>query len=104
MRVRPKDGGYVVPFHEFAKSAILGSRRFYRSNVSHIVNMFKQSDAIGASHLAASRVLARLCAAEGVASVHGDGFVAVSAIVKEYRLVLHAREKHLDHLPQLVRA
>lgn len=77
--------GYSVPFHEFAKSAILGSRRYYRSSVSHIVNVFKQSDARGASHLTACRILARLTAAEGTASPHGEGFVAVSDLLREYR-------------------
>lgn len=85
IRIVEREGGYSVPFHEFAKSAILGSRRFYRSSVSHIVNVFKQSDAIGASHLTACRILARLSAAEGVASAHGEGFVAVSALLREYR-------------------
>jgi hypothetical protein len=85
IRIVERDGGYSVPFHEFAKSAILGSRRFYRSSVSHIVNAFKQSDSIGASHLTACRILARLSAAEGVASAHGEGFVAVSALLREYR-------------------
>lgn len=85
IKIVERDGGYSVPFHEFAKSAILGSRRFYRSSVSHIVNLFKQSDAIGASHRTACRILARLSAAEGVASAHGEGFVSVSALLKEYR-------------------
>ena len=71
IRIVEREGGYSVPFHEFSKSAILGSRRFYRSSVSHIVNVFKQSDAIGASHLTGCRILARLSAAEGVASAHG---------------------------------
>jgi hypothetical protein len=50
-------GSYTVPFHEFAKSAILGSRRYYRSSVSHVVNLFKQADALGSSHLTACRIL-----------------------------------------------
>jgi hypothetical protein len=78
-------GPYNVPFHEFAKSAILGSRRFYRSNVSHIVNLFKQSDAIGASHLAGCRILARLGRSDEVASAHGEGFVEVATVLREYR-------------------
>jgi hypothetical protein len=80
-----RSGGYNVPFHEFAKSAILGSRRFYRSSVSHIVNLFKQSDAIGSSHLAGCRILARLSRADEVASAHGEGFVEVAALLREYR-------------------
>lgn len=78
-------GGYTVPFHEFAKSAILGSRRFYRSNVSHIVNLFKQSDAIGSSHLTSCRILARLSRSDEVASAHGEGFVEVATLLREYR-------------------
>ncbi|OFW15475.1 MAG: hypothetical protein A3H29_00535, partial [Acidobacteria bacterium RIFCSPLOWO2_02_FULL_67_21] len=79
------EGEYSVPFHEFAKSAILGSRRFYRSSLSHIVNVFKQSDALAASHLTACRILARLSASEGVASAHGEGFVSVATLLREYR-------------------
>jgi hypothetical protein len=83
--IMERGGGYTVPFHEFAKSAILGSRKYYRSNVSHIVNLFKQSDALGASHVTACRILARLASAEGTASAHGEGFVAVSTLLREYR-------------------
>jgi hypothetical protein len=36
LRVIEDAGGYTVPFHEFAKSAVLGSRRYYRSSLSHI--------------------------------------------------------------------
>ena len=78
-------GFYSLPYHEFVKSAVLGSRRYYRSSVSHIVNLFKQSDALGASHLTACRILARLTAAEGSASPHGQGFVGVPALLREYR-------------------
>ena len=85
IRVVSRSGSYSVPFHEFAKSAILGSRRFYRSNVGRVVNMFKQSDAQSASHLTACRILARLSAAEGVSSAHGEGFVEVATLLREYR-------------------
>ena len=66
-------GGYHVPFHEFAKSAILGSRKYYRSSVSHVVNVFKPSGARRASHLTALRILARLSRAEEASSPHGEG-------------------------------
>ena len=59
-------GGYHVPFHEFAKSAILGSRKYYRSSVSHVVNVFKPSGARRASHLTALRILARLSRADAL--------------------------------------
>ncbi len=80
-----RQGTYTVSFHEFAKSAILGSRKYYQASVSHIVNLFRQSDALGSSHMTACRILARLTAAEGVASAHGEGFVATSTLLREYR-------------------
>lgn len=103
IRIVERKGGYSVPFHEFAKSAILGSRRFYRSSVSHIVNVFKQSDAIGASHLTACRILARLSSAEGVASSHGEGFVSVSALLKEYRESFGVADDFVQWTAELLR-
>jgi hypothetical protein len=85
IEIQERVGGYVVPFHEFAKSAILGSRKYYREKVSHIVNVFKKADAIGASHMTASRILSRLATAEGTASAHGQGFVSVQTLLLEFR-------------------
>lgn len=78
-------GEYSVPFHEFAKSAILGARRYYRNNLSHIINIFTKSAATGASHLTAVRVLARLANAAGASSSHGAGFVDLGQLVGEFR-------------------
>lgn len=85
LAISARHGNYTVPFHEFAKSAILGSRRYYRSSVSHVLNVFVRSAARGASHLAACRLLARLSAAQGASSGHGEGFVATPQLLGEYR-------------------
>lgn len=77
--------GYSVPFHEFAKSAILGARRYYRNNLSHIINVFAKSAATRASHLTAVRILARLANAAGSASPHGAGFVELGQLIGEFR-------------------
>jgi hypothetical protein len=103
IRVIEQSGGYTVPFHEFAKSAILGSRRFYRSSVSRIVNVFKRSDALKASHFTACRILARLSAAEGVASAHGEGFVAVTSLLREYREAFGFAEDLVQWSSELLR-
>jgi hypothetical protein len=78
-------GGYIVPFHEFAKSAILGSRRYYKGSVSHTVNLFSRSAARASSHLTACRILARLASAQGVAARQGEGFVETPQLLSEYR-------------------
>jgi hypothetical protein len=77
--------GYTVAFHEFAKSAILGSRKYYRSNVSHVANLFKLSGSRRASHLTALRILARLSRTEESASAHGEGFLKTKTLLHEYR-------------------
>ncbi len=98
-----RQGTYTVSFHEFAKSAILGSRKYYQASVSHIVNLFRQSDALGSSHMTACRVLARLTAAEGVASAHGEGFVATSTLLREYRLSFGYADDLVQWTGELIR-
>lgn len=85
LRIVEEDGGYTVPFHEFAKSAILGARRYFRSGTSHIVNVFLRSAAGRSSHLTAVRFLARLANSASVPSPHGEGFVDTRHILGEFR-------------------
>ncbi len=92
LRIACEGGGYSVAFHEFAKSAILGSRRYYRSSVSHVVNVFKQSGARRASHITALRILARLSRSEETPSPHGEGFVETKKLPREYRESLARRK------------
>jgi len=94
---------YRVPFHEFAKSAILGGRRFYRSSTSHVVNVFVRSGAPNSSHLAGCRVLARLCASEGIPSQHGEGFVAPDDLLREYRASFGLADDVIVHASELLR-
>ena len=103
MDIVERRGSYAVPFHEFAKSAILGSRKYYRSSVSHIVNVFKRSDALGASHLTACRILVRLVAAEGASSPHGQGFVPVPTLLREYRQSFGFAEDFVHWCGELLR-
>ena len=98
-----EQGSYTVPFHEFAKSAILGARRFFRGSVSHTVNLFKQTEARGASHATAVRLLARLCAAQGAASSHGEGFVDTKKLLREYRESFGTAEDLLAWCGELLR-
>ena len=101
--VLERQNSYTVSFHEFAKSAILGSRKYYRASVSHIVNLFRQSDALGSSHMTACRILARLTAAEGVASAHGEGFVVATTLLREYRQSFGYAEDLVQWTGELIR-
>lgn len=96
------DGGYSVPFHEFAKSAILGARRYYRNNLSHVINVFLKSAAPGASHLTGIRILARLSNAAAVQSAHGEGFVDVGQLLGEFRQSFGRAEDFIARGDELV--
>lgn len=97
------DGDYRLPFHEFAKSAILGSRRYFDAATSHIVNMFNRTEAASSSHLTGLRVLARLSSAQGVASQHGQGFVQSEKLLREYRQSFVRAEDFLLWCAELLR-
>jgi hypothetical protein len=94
---------YTVPFHEFAKSAILGSRKFYRGDRSHIINVFVTSGAVGASHLTACRILERLAKAQSVVSAHGEGFVETYLVLREYRQAFGMAEDLILRTEELLR-
>lgn len=80
-----ESGGYTVPFHEFAKSAILGSRKYFKSDSSHIVNVFVRSASVRSSHFTAIRLLARLAASGNAPSPHAEGFVDTRDLLGEFR-------------------
>nr|BFD61659.1 hypothetical protein BdHM001_03400 [Bdellovibrio sp. HM001] len=77
-------GRYNVPFHEFAKSAILGNRKYYSSQVSHTANLFLRTQARNSSHLTACRVLARLTNAQNAPSRYGSGFIYTKQLLEEF--------------------
>ncbi len=103
LRIARKHEGYTIPFHEFAKSAILGSKRFYQGGLSHVLNVFAKSSAQGASHFAAARLLARLCAADGAASPHGEGFVETGRLLREYRTSFGVADDLIERGEELLR-
>ncbi len=50
-------GRYSVPFHQFAKSVILGDYRYYKQSRSLIMNVFDISEARNSSHFTVLRIL-----------------------------------------------
>jgi len=78
-----ESGRYHVPFHEFAKSVILGDYRFYKEARSYAFNIFNVTAARNASHFTALRILYYL---SNVADCHqgGDGFVDLQGLVSAF--------------------
>jgi hypothetical protein len=52
-----ENSSYLVPVHEFIKSVMLGSRRYYSENLSDILNVFAVGDLERPSHFTRLRVL-----------------------------------------------
>jgi len=73
-------GGYTVPFHEFAKSIILGDYRYYKESRSFIMNVFDVTDKRNASHFTSLRVLRYLSRGHGAAR-DKEGFTSLQQLV-----------------------
>ncbi len=52
-----ESGNYVVPFHEFIKSVMLGDYRYYKEERSLIFNLFNTTKHTNSSHFTALRIL-----------------------------------------------
>jgi hypothetical protein len=76
------EGGYTVPFHEFAKSIILGERRFYKEPRSFVLNVFNVSDKRNASHFTALRIL-RYLTKVGATVREREGFVNIQQLLTD---------------------
>lgn len=96
-------GSYTVPFHEFAKSAILGSKKYFNSSVSHTVNLFLRTPARQSSHLTACRLLARLTSAQQSPSRFGPGFVDSTQLISEYRQSFGQADDFILRVDELLR-
>lgn len=102
-KILKKGRGYTIPFHEFAKSAILGSRRYFRSDVSHFMNVFRPTSAARASHFTACRVLRRLSDGRTAQSIHGEGFIATSQFLREWRSCFGVAEDVILAMQELMK-
>ncbi len=78
-----RHGGYNVPFHEFAKSVILGDYRFYKGSRSLIMNVFDCTACRNSSHFTTLRLLSYLVSS-GDGSRSGDGFVDLNTLVTAF--------------------
>ena len=78
-----REGGYNVPFHEFAKSVILGDYKFYSGARSLFGNLFRTTSARNTSHFTALRMLAYLShSVEGAQS--SEGFVRLQSLITTF--------------------
>jgi hypothetical protein len=65
---------YLVPDHEFIKSVMLGSKRYYSESTSDIVNVFAIGDVEAPSHFTRLRILQWLYERRHESTAYGLGF------------------------------
>jgi hypothetical protein len=68
---------YLVPVHEFIKSVMLGSKRYYSERTSPILNVFAIGDVEVPSHYTRLRLLQWLYERRHEATPYGNGFMAI---------------------------
>jgi hypothetical protein len=106
LRIYDRGGAYFVPFHEFAKSVILGDRKFYRDSQSKIVNLFDIVQERNASHFTSLRLLGYLLQHVNESSPEGRGFTGLEQLFGRfldifdneqdvYRAMMHLLRKQL---------
>lgn len=84
LKIYERDGKYFVAFHEFAKSIILGDRRYYKDSVSKVLNIFDCSQHRNGSHLTSLRLLSLLLAYHNSSSVEGRGFISLNDVIDAF--------------------
>jgi hypothetical protein len=78
--LRIQDGGYTLPFHEFAKSIILGHKKYYSPLDSNVMNIFSLAQAPGARRMTKLLVLKYLYDHRHNESRWGAGYVPANEV------------------------
>ncbi|MFH0994510.1 MAG: P-loop NTPase fold protein [Pseudomonadota bacterium] len=109
LKIYDRDGQYFVAFHEFAKSVILGDRRFYRDSASKVLNLFDCGTERNSSHFTSIRLLSLLLGHVNESSPEGRGFVNIEQVFSSFldifdnehdltRSIIHILRKQLIQL------
>lgn len=84
LKIYDRDGQYFVAFHEFAKSVILGDRRFYRDSESKVLNLFDCGTERNSSHFTSLRLIALLLGHVNESSPEGRGYINIEQVFSSF--------------------
>lgn len=76
-------GGYSVPFHEFAKSVMLGDYQYYKESRSLVLNLFNVTRTPNASHFTTLRILKYL-QERGGGNGRSEDFVRLQSLITDF--------------------
>lgn len=83
IRIENEDGGYIIPVHEFSKSALLGDYSHYNPETSLAMNTFDVSYPDPKEHFLVGMILGYLLS--NAANKNNDGFVQTDQIMSEFQ-------------------
>lgn len=100
---KEQDDKYQISYHQLLKSIILGEYRFYKSERSHIANVFDFDQSLSDSHFNQLRILKYLHSMENTSTPIGRGYVSIDDIVKIADEVFISKKVIIDNLLRLVK-
>lgn len=100
-----RSGAYYVPFHEFAKSVILGDRKYYRESegLNEVLNVFDCGLERNGGHFTALRILNVLLDHRSVNSPEGRGYVKISSLLESFMVIFDNEEDFYRASDRLLR-
>lgn len=102
VRIESEGNEYVIPVHEFAKTALLGDYSHFQEASSVASNVFSVDFADPREHFLSLYILGYLTWS-GVPGGSGDGFVLLSDIVDEMQKLGYRPEQVQAHVVRLTR-
>jgi hypothetical protein len=72
--------GYTIPYHAFLKSVILGDRRYYSSNSSHVMNLFDMNTDLMPSHFLLLHILQYTYDRMQIDTAAGRGMIDINVL------------------------
>jgi hypothetical protein len=103
LHIYRRDGRYVIAYHEFVKSIMLGDRRYYRESASPILNVFDCGVEKNSSHFTALRLLRLLVQSRGQNTPEGRGYFDIGRAAGAFEDIFDNAEDFTRTLDRLVR-
>lgn len=97
-----RDGKYFVGFHEFVKSVMLASRKYYKEEQSPILNVFDCGAYKNSSNFTALRILDALLPYRAQASREGQGYIEIARLLSSFEDTFDNTEDFIVTLNRLL--
>jgi hypothetical protein len=98
-----KDDTYQIAYHQLLKSIILGENRFFKSERSHIANVFDFDTLLSDSHYQQVRILKCLLSNENSSTPIGRGYVLIDDIIRQAEEIMITRNIIIDNMLRMAK-